>query len=268
MQEHFISYKSSQIQYFIFGSGPKLFYCFHGYGENADSFSFLENIAGSDYTFIALNLPFHGNTLWNDGLNFALQDLVDILKETIAGKDFQAIGLLGYSMGGRVCLQLLELMPEKISNVILIAPDGLCKNYWYFFSTQTFIGNKLFNYAMKHTGWLFASMKMFNKLGLLNTSIYKIAHYYLDEESERQLLYNRWTIMRKFKPAIPLIKEIIRANKIQVKLLFGKYDKIIPADNGKVLQQGIEEYVMLNIAEAGHQLLREKHSELIKSLLA
>lgn len=268
MQERFILYKSSRIQYFIFGSGPKLFYCFHGYGENADSFLFLEKHVGNDYTFIALNLPFHGNTSWNDGLDFTPQDLMGILKEVVAGKNFQAVGLMGYSMGGRVCLQLLELMPEKISSAILIAPDGLRKNYWYFFATQTYIGNRLFKYAIKHTGWLFAVMKMLNKARLLNTSIYKIARYYLDDENEKQLLYNRWTSMRKFKPVISSIKTLISENKMQVKLLFGKYDKIIPADNGKLLQQGLEIYVTLNIAEAGHQLLREKHGELIKSLLA
>jgi len=267
LQEHFISYKSSQIQYFIFGSGPTVFYCFHGYGENAESFLFLETVAGKEFTFIALNLPFHGKTVWNDGLNFTLQDLKSILDKINSERNFFKVGLMGYSMGGRVCLQLLELMPEQISNAILIAPDGLRKNYWYLFATQTSIGNRLFHFTMTHTKWLFAVVKMLNKVRLLNDSIYKIAHYYLDDENERQLLYDRWTIMRKFKPAISSIKKTISEREINVKLLFGKYDKIIPAENGKVLRQGLERFVTLDIVEAGHQLLREKHGAFIKSLL-
>ena len=42
------------------------------------------------------------------------------------------VALAGYSMGGRVCLTITELLPELIDRVLLIASDGLVFNPLYF----------------------------------------------------------------------------------------------------------------------------------------
>ncbi|MEI9807284.1 MAG: hypothetical protein WDO16_05030 [Bacteroidota bacterium] len=69
-----------------FGSGPKTAFCFHGYGEEASSFSFLEKYAGDQYSFFAIDLPFHGQTIWNEGLNCTTSDIMQIITEIIQGK--------------------------------------------------------------------------------------------------------------------------------------------------------------------------------------
>jgi len=46
------------------GKGDKLIFCFHGYGEDATSFAFLENTLGADYTLVAIDFSFS----WQNGL--------------------------------------------------------------------------------------------------------------------------------------------------------------------------------------------------------
>jgi pimeloyl-ACP methyl ester carboxylesterase len=45
--------------------------------------------------------------------------------------------LMGFSLDGRIALSVLELMPAGVSRLVLLAPDGLKINFWYWLSTQT-----------------------------------------------------------------------------------------------------------------------------------
>src|ERR1035437_4038700 len=65
-----VSYQQSTFHFHQFGNGAKLLLCFHGYGEMAGSFLFLEKSLGKEYTMIAIDFPFHGKTNWQEGLLF------------------------------------------------------------------------------------------------------------------------------------------------------------------------------------------------------
>src|SRR5690349_2218871 len=103
-------------------------FCFHGYGEEAGSFSFLDKQAGQLYTFISIDLPFHGQTEWNEGLNCTTSDLAQIIESILKLENLQhptsnlQLSFIGFSLGGRVALTLYEKMPSKIEKLVLIAP--------------------------------------------------------------------------------------------------------------------------------------------------
>ena len=113
MEHRLLSYKNSDISYYRFGSGPKQVICFHGYGEEATLYSFLEKYAGNHFTFYAIDLPFHGQTKWNDGLAFTHNDLQQIV-ETILTERNEKLILMGFSLGGRIALSFYQSQPEQI----------------------------------------------------------------------------------------------------------------------------------------------------------
>ncbi len=243
--------------------------CFHGYGEEGGSFSFLENALGNHYTLLAPDMPLHGFTQWNEGLTLTPGQLVNWVQRLIqhAGfSDGDKISLLGFSMGGRICLQLAELMPGRVERLALVAPDGFHKNFWYRLSTQTTIGNRLFNYCMKQPAPVFSLMKLAGSAGVMNKSVLKIAHYYLEDGDERNLLYRRWTTMRQIKPSIEKIAGCINRHHIVTRLLFGRYDRVILSKRAQGLQRICPAWVQIHIIDAGHQLLKEKHAATIASL--
>ena len=123
-------------------------------------------------------------------------------------------------------------MPARIEKIVLLAPDGLKVNFWYWLATQTWIGNKLFAFTMKHPGWFFGFLKVLNKLKLVNASIFKFVNYYIGDKEVRRLLYERWTTLRKIKPNLKQIKSLLRSNKTPVRLVYGKHDRIILAGQG------------------------------------
>jgi pimeloyl-ACP methyl ester carboxylesterase len=267
-------YNASRISYLRFGSGPKTLLCFHGYGEEAFTFSFLEKYAGDQYSFFAIDLPFHGHTEWKNNLDCTITDLEQIIKKILHDNNRQPatgsgqFSLIGFSLGGRVALSLYEIMPGQIERLILLAPDGLKTNFWYWLATQTWIGNQLFIFTMKYPGWFFFLLKTFNKLRLVNASIYKFVSFYIGNAPARRILYQRWTVLRRLKPNHKQIRSCIAKYNTPVHLIYGKHDRIILPVRGKKFIKGIEKHCTLSIISSGHQVLHEKHiQEILPALL-
>jgi pimeloyl-ACP methyl ester carboxylesterase len=269
-----VLHKNSKISYLRFGSGPKQAFCFHGYGEEAASFYFFEKYIGDQYTFFAMDLPFHGNTEWNNDLTCTINDLRQVIEKILYENDRQSIPgnsqlvLIGFSLGGRVALGLYENMSSQVDKLVLLAPDGLKLNFWYWLSTQTWAGRKLFAFTMKRPHWLFFLLKTLNKLNLVNTSIFKFVNHYIGDKQARDLLYQRWIVLRKLKPDLKRIRLLISENNTPVRLIYGKHDRIILPVRGKKFIRGIEEHCTLSVIHSGHQVLHEKHiQEILPALL-
>lgn len=225
----------------------------------------MEGFLANRFCIIAIDMPFHGQTIWQEGLLFPATDLLEIINRIKpAGESFS---LLGYSMGGRVALRLLQAIPEQIKKVVVIAPDGLHKNKWQWLSTRTKLGNRLFAYTMRKPFWMFRFMDLSTRLRLFNKSIFKFVHFYLDDAEQRLSLYRRWTTMREFRPDLNLLRQSIRTNKIPVHMLFGKHDRVILTKHGTRFSRQAGNSVVVKEIEAGHILLKEKYAPLIAQLL-
>lgn len=259
-----IKYRNSSISYRLSGNGPRLAICFHGYGENAGTFDFLAKYAGNEYRFLAIDLPFHGETDWREGLELEpaelesiLGGIVDQLSINRQAPDFRYT-LVGYSLGGRICLALYQHRPAAAERIVLLAPDGLKVSFWYWLATQTSAGNRFFAFTMKKPQWFFGLVRLMYKAKLLNASIFKFVNYYIGDPQVRKQLYERWTTLRKFKPSLPLIKKEIRQQHTKVRLIYGIHDRIILSSVGKKFCHGIEDDCQLTEIHAGHQVLHEK----------
>ena len=268
MQSFFLSWRSSRVHYLKGGNGNTLLLCFHGYGESASSFAFLEEALGAKYSLLAIDLPYHGSTDWKEGLFFSPADLLAIIHEITAGWPGDGLwDLLGYSMGGRVALSLLEESPEKVKKLMLIAPDGLTVNPWYWLATRTKGGRRLFRFTMRHPGWFFAVLKAGNALKWVNPSIFKFVVSYIGDRPVREELYTRWITMSPFRPDLPSIKRLIREKRLPVRLLYGQFDRIIRVQRGEAFRKGIGSYVRLSVLPAGHRLLHPKNLDSIVSAI-
>ena len=269
LEQQVITYKNSVISYCRFGQGPATVICFHGFGEDAMVYAFLEKYAGHQYTFYAIDLPFHGKTSWEEGLDFNNADLaqiIDTMLERTPG-DLSQLYLLGFSLGGRVALSFYESRAGQTTKLVLLAPDGLKINFWYWLATQTLLGNRLFAFSMKYPGWFFYLLKVFNKTGFVNSSVYKFVCFYIGNSQAREVLYTRWTGLRKLKPNLVKVKSFIRQYRTPARLVYGKYDRVILPIRGSKFQKGIEEHCTISVIDSGHQVLHEKHVEEILNAL-
>ncbi len=267
MPARFIKHNTSSFHYRVFGNGPRLLFCFHGYGRDSYTFGFLEKQLGSKYTIVALDAPFHGHTQWDDP-DFHPDDLVEIISKIRKelGKTSGKITLLGFSMGGRIALHLSQLLSSEIERIVLLAPDGLKNTSWLWFTTHTWVGSWIFDYTVNHPNWILRLVSFLEKRGIVNKNLGSFVTYYLHDRDQRLTLYRRWTIMRKFKPHLSSLKKMITGNAIKVRMLFGSYDRIIHHGGGNRFLRRIEQYASVKVIDAGHDLLREWHASTIAGL--
>jgi pimeloyl-ACP methyl ester carboxylesterase len=120
---------------------------------------------------------------------------------------------------------------------------------------------------MQRPQWFFFLLRISNRLRLINQSVFKFIRFYLHDATARKLLYDRWTCLQSIRPDLALIKKIIPAQQVPVRLLYGQYDRIIRHERGEKFRAGIESFCTLQVIEAGHQLLQEKYVDQIIRLL-
>jgi pimeloyl-ACP methyl ester carboxylesterase len=252
---------SSTLRYYRCGNGSRTVLCFHGYGESGLAFGFLSEAAGPDYCFLAPDLPLHGETRWAESGPFdrrRLKNWVEAILHT-EGREEAPLILMGFSLGGRIALELYQLIPERVERMILLAPDGLRVNPWYWLATQTRAGNRLFALTMKKPGWFLGLLNGLNRLGLVNASVHKFVRYYIHDAGVREKLYRRWTLLRQLRPHLSRIRFLIGERQTAVFLIYGRHDRIIRPQAGKKFARGLENLIRIREIPAGHQLLHQKH---------
>lgn len=268
MNSFFIQHKHARFHYRKYGSGSKLVVAFHGYGRDSSTFYLTEKILGSQFTVIAIDLPFHGLSEWDKEYTFHPSYLVQVIQEIRKQHQFynHSFTLLGFSMGGRIALTLAQLMHKQVERLVLIAPDGLRVNFWHWFATHTYAGHRLLHYTVHHPQWLLHILNGAERVGLITKSIAAFVHYYMDDEDQRLVLFRRWITMRKFRPRLGFIKKLIKKDKITTRLLFGRHDKVILYMHGEQFIKGIEDLASVTIVDAGHNLLHEYNAARIARL--
>ncbi len=120
---------------------------------------------------------------------------------------------------------------------------------------------------MKKPGWFFTLLKLFNKLGFVNASIYKFVSHYIGDAVIREQLYKRWISLRKLKPDRSRIKSLVTRKQTPLRLVYGRPDRIILASVGERFKKGIERHCTLDVIPSGHQVLHEKHLRYILAAL-
>ncbi|MCW3462130.1 alpha/beta fold hydrolase [Chitinophaga nivalis] len=266
MSDFYLPYLKSRFHGTREGTGTQLMICLHGFGESAAHFHPLVAGLGDVFTLIALDMPLHGSTRWEEARAFEKADLTAIVQTILEQEGKERFTLLGYSMGGRLALCLLETMAGRIDGLIMLAADGLRNNPWHMFVTQTSIGNRLFKYNTYHPRIFFTLLHTWRKLGLINQSIYKFALHRMNETAKRELVYSVWTNMRRMMPDKKHCKQLLARYNVLTLLIFGKYDRVIPPVLGTRFADGTFPHKML-VLEKGHQLISVQLGFIIKSNL-
>ena len=101
------------------GSGPPLVLV-HGFTGSGASWRPLVEVLAPDYTTLAVDLVGHGRSGCPDALDrYRMRRAVDDLAAMLPPLGFERATWLGYSLGGRVALQVAVHRPDVVSALIL-----------------------------------------------------------------------------------------------------------------------------------------------------
>lgn len=248
-------------EYFIFGSGKEILFAFHGFDNEANDFKIFESEFGSRYKIIAINLFFHGQS---DTPNHRAEDvftteiLVALFSQILFDNSCERFSFLGFSLGGRIILDLIPHFAQRIDRVLLLAPDGLKISQWYLFITNTKIGNKIFKKVVFKPDNILRLSKLFYKIGIIGEKQYHFALSNFDTLEKRKKVYNVWMIFRSILPKAKNVGPYLSESSIPLDIYFGKKDTIIRESFGRDFIKKSGYKANIHILDAGHNLMKEK----------
>ena len=254
------------LAYRSFGSGAKHILAFHGFGRTGEDFRFLEHALKDKYSLHAFDLHFHGHSpkpLDRTETPFRPDELATYFSAFADSLSTEKVTLMGYSLGGRIALSLLETMPQRIDQVILLAPDGLQRRPWYRVLAKYSWGRKLYRNFVKDPSRAVALVDLLHRSGLMNAKMHRFLHGQMDTLPMRQLVHNVWTAYRLLEPDLRHAAHQAERHRIPVHVLFGRYDRVIRTAQGKALRRHAPEWVRCAEVEAGHTLLTPALAEML-----
>jgi len=250
----------------VMGTGKKLLLAFHGYGNSAALFSPFEKYLGSEYTILSFDLPYHGSSKWN-GKRLTIEDIGLLLKDMKERYGVDKFSLMGYSLGGRICLAVAEHMPEQIDRLALLSSDGMSSHSFYSFSTNTCLGKRFMNHLVERPGVYISILNQLRKYKLIKASLHTFVLNHLQDRQSREFLRNVWNVTSSLRPNIGKLKSILNEYKIPVYIFAGQYDTIIAARLASNFAKNLKT-AHLTILNCGHRTINaESIPEIAKTLL-
>lgn len=259
-------HKRSKVSAVRMGSGEKLLLCFHGFGEDAEKFKVVEPALSYNYTMIAIDLPFHGQTKWQRDEFFMKADLKWLIEEILQHENKNRFSMMGYSLGGKIVLAAVDLFPALIDEIILVAPDGVKTNAWYNLAVYPGWGRKLFRRFISKPQFVFSTARFLKSLGLLNKRFYKFLAIQTNTEAKRQQVYDVWMTIKDFETSLHHTKALLNHYAIKSFIFIGKYDRVITMEIGSKFAKGLN-HCRCIILEKGHNLITESFNEPLKRTL-
>lgn len=263
MEDHFI-YHDLRIHYTQFGTGDKAIIAFHGFGQTSLVFEPIAEALGENFTIYSFDLPFHGKTIWKEEEQ-ALEKKAwkEIIKGFIIEKNLDSFSIIGFSIGGKFALVTLELFPEKIEKLILIAPDGIKANFWYSLATYPYVSRAYFKSLIHQPGLFFKAISIMSKISLMDKTILKFVALQMNTVQKRKQVYFSWIVFRDLKFDLKKIGHLINNHGIDVSLYLGEFDRLITVAQMRRFL-GYLETCNLRILKTGHNSLLVKVAEDLK----
>ncbi len=256
------AYQNLRIEYHIFGDGLETILCFHGFGRRAEDFEVFIPLLKENQRMVSINLFAHQNSFFPEeriGQQPLMPQEWKALLEAFCNElSILKFHLVGYSMGARVCMKTLELMPEKVMSLLLIAPDGLKINLLYRFASSTILGKWMYRKLIHHPKPLFAVADFLHAIKVLHPKLHRFTYVHLDTTEKRQQVHDAWLIYKNIFPNLVAVAKIINERKIAFNMIFGKHDSIIRPELGIGFCAILGTEKHLHIVDSGHRLMNEK----------
>lgn len=255
MEHGLVRHGNATLHFTRWGEGKEVLLAFHGFGQNRTHFQPLADVLPEIYTVYAFDLFFHGQSTWparNESLSKTTW--VALVHTFLRGQDIGQFGLLGFSMGSKFVLATLEAMPERVTEVVLLAPDGIKTSFWYSLATFPGWTSSLFRYftvnpyAFRNLAYLFRCIRLVDK------GILRFAESQMNTRARRLRVYRSWTVFREMRFDLKRVAQLINHHRIPLTMYLGQYDRIITQKNMNRLLKRISHHKLV-VLPAGHSRL-------------
>ncbi len=249
-----ITLPNSSLTFYRSGKGERKLLLFHGFGQDHRAFDQWVVALQEEYTCYAFDLYFHGSSTWHSRDAVEKQDWQKIMHQFLQQEGINQFAIVGFSMGGKFALATFELFHHQISDLILLAPDGIKTSFWYSLATYPIAIRALFKSMILHPNRLYRLTKALRKLRMVDTWLLRFAESQMNTEEKRRRVYYSWVYFRHFTFDQNHIAALVNQHKVNFCLITGKYDKVVSTQNMASFLQKVK-LVRTDEINCGHQEL-------------
>ncbi|MEJ1241498.1 alpha/beta hydrolase [Chryseolinea sp. T2] len=227
MYSRAIQLNNAVLSYDVQGFGSRALLLFHGAGQDRTVFSKLPAEITTTYRVYAFDLFFHGESQWNDGA-ISKTDWQQLVIKFCETEQVDKMAVLGYSIGARFALSIVESFSKQVSECFLVAPDGLVGNPWFKIATGTSFGRGVFTRLMKSPRGLHGLLQVGRRLGAMDPVTIRFIEHQLDNEKKRLRILQTWTSFRKLRFDLKQLGRIMDTSDIRLNVFLATQDRVIP----------------------------------------
>lgn len=255
MQNKTLQLPEGTLAYHEYGNGQQIWIALHGFAQEGKVFAALQTYLPTDITLIALDLPWHGASQWKEPV-FLLKTIQQAIGMLLAKKQAQTYTLLGFSFGARLALALAPLEAPRWKKLILLAPDGLPRRDWYaFFDCLPWWAKQRLSGLLDRAPLLLSLAEKMYRWKWLDAFSMRFMRQHLQSEAHRQRLKGIWLSAASF-PNLQQSCQILAQGQLDIQLITGERDNVIPPDAFVHLAQQIPQMHWLRVTNVGHDLLQ------------
>lgn len=224
----FIQRETSRLHYVEAGQGSRTLLFFHGFGQDHTIYIPLIRSLSNDFRIFIFDLFFHGSSEWNEGeVPLEKQHWRAWMEDFMKQENISFFSMCAYSLGGKFAFATLELFPDRVKQLYLIAPDGVKTNFWYSLATWPWMMRKFFRSLIHHHQRFLFLANQLNKFHLVDKGLVRFALYQMDTPAKRERVFMSWVVFRHLRFSMPHIARLINDFGIKTTLIVGKHDKVI-----------------------------------------
>lgn len=252
------------------GEGDRHILCFHGHGKDHSDFLGWKDFL-SGYTIYSFDLFGHGtsqippNRIPDSPIT--PEEFTALIQIFFEQEQLSQVTLLGYSLGGKIALNLFQELPAYIEQMILLAPDGLKEIGWYTKTSEIKWLQRLYKRTIDSPVWFFKFIRVLRFFRILPEGLYKFLQYQFSNKERRMNSYKTWAFYRKLFPQHRLLKEQYSKYSVPTLVVLGQYDKVIQPAFGSYFKTHVNPNIEIIELPIGHDFFKPKNLTLTQSTL-
>ena len=180
-----------------------------------------------------------------------------MMQHFFTAEKIDQFAVIGYSLGGRAAVATLESFPKQTSALMMVAGEGVRKNFWYSWATHPVIGKPLFREMITHPNYFNRIMNRLERFSLVPRVVIEFALRQMSSREKRQRIYSSWIIFSKLYLAPRKLFTISHENRNKLVFVFGKQDPIMKESEVNRLRKILPEATIELINTSHYGLIRE-----------
>ena len=248
-------------EHYMHESSQQTVVLLHGFLSSSFSFRRLIPILAKEFNVISVDLPPFGKSGKSRKYTYSYENTAKTVISLIEKLTSGTIYLIGHSMGGQICLNILLFRPELVDHVVLLCSSSYMLRLKPALIYSSYI--PFFHFYIKK--WLQRSGVENNLKNVV------FDHSMIDEEMKNGYLapFQKDDIFRALTRMIrdregDLPREVLKQIKTPCLLIWGEHDKVVPLRIGKQLHKDLENSKLIVLKNTGHLVPEERPEDVLK----